>query len=163
MDSFPVNSQLLHISASEDATATQLIGTYQISGGCANGATGTLRGVKYQPLTGAYYGVIGNSPAAPTATLNLSQAGLGDGRGYSDLTGTADFTNIPCFNNAEMTAPGSYVVGSFVELTLTASDGETVLMEGTFNQQATTITITGVEITGGGCSGSLGAATFAGG
>lgn len=159
-ESFPVNGQSLHVSATENGTGTELTGSYQVSGGCAGGDTGTLTGEKYDPLAGVYSGTIGIDQPAPVASLALMQAQLGDGRGYSDITGTATFTNIPCFASAALTAPNSYVVGKTVELTFTASDGETVTMAGTFNQAATALSIAHTDITGGACSGSLGGGTF---
>ena len=161
LDSFPINGQELHIVATANASATQFTGTYQVSGGCADGATGTLVGLRFEPLAGTYTGVFSQGQAAPSAALTLLQASLGDGRGFSDLGGTASFTNIACFESAAVTPTDSYVVGKTVSLTFAATDGETVRMTGTLDQGASTLTFTDVNITGGACSGDLGAATFA--
>src|SRR6266702_1058067 len=54
--SFSVNGQYVTINATKDSTATHLNGTYKVDGGCASGASGTLSGTKYAPLTGTYSG-----------------------------------------------------------------------------------------------------------
>ena len=159
--SFSNTGQFVTIDGNEDAMATSFTGTFTIGGGCSNGASGTITGVRFDALTGTYTGSFTTAPASPGIVLIVQQSAFGDGRGFSPVTGNATFSGIPCFTNATLTAAGSAVIGSAVQLTFAASDGETVLLSGTMDPLASTVTLTTGQISGGSCSGALGAATLA--
>lgn len=159
LSSFSVNGQYIYITATANSTNDQLTGTYQISGGCANGTTGTLTGTRYAPLSGMYSGALGSSNQ--TATLSLAQGALGNGSGYSPVTGSATFSGVRCFTTGTLTTNNGSAIGGAVQLTFTANDGETVAITGTFDPAADSITVTSGTISGGACSGSLGTGTLA--
>ena len=154
MSSFAINGQYVYITSSATATHNALTGTYQISGGCANGATGTISGTRYAPVTGTYTGSLG-SPEK-TASLTLTQGPLGNGSGYSPVTGSATVKGVSCFTTATLNDNSGYVIGSSAQLTFTAADGESLAVLGTIDTQAKFITIASATISGGACAGSLG-------
>ena len=155
--SFSDTGQFVTIQGTEDATATNFTGTFTIGGGCSNGASGTIVGVRFDALTGTYTGSFASATGAPAVALSVTQSAFADGKGFSPLSGNATFSGISCFSAATL-ASGSSVIGSTVQLNITASDGETVLLSGTMDPAASTVTITSGQISGGSCSGSLGSA-----
>ena len=159
LSSFSINGQYLYVTSTSNSTNDQLTGTYQISGGCANGTTGTITGTRYAPLSGTYSGALGSSNQ--TATLSLTQGLLGNGSGYSPVTGSATFAGFSCFTTGMLTANSGSVLGSSAQLTFTANDGETVTLTGTFDPTADAVMVTSGTISGGACSGSLGTGTLA--
>ncbi len=162
LHSFSVNGQFVTISATKDSTATHFTGTYTVSGGCANGAAGTLSGTKYAPLTGTYTGPITGSSPAKTIQLALTQYTTGTGDGVFLISGTAAFTGFTCFTQGTMPSTAGWVSGSSASLTFNTNDasGAQVVLTGTFDSTAHTLTLSSVQITGGSCSGSVGGATL---
>lgn len=159
LSSFSVNGQYIYITSTVNATNDQLTGTYQINGGCANGGTGTITGTRYAPLSGTYKGMLGSS--SRTATLSLTQGALGNGSGYSPVTGSATFSGISCFTTATLGANDGTVLGSAAQLTFTATDGETVTLIGSINPVADSLSISSGTVSGGACSGPLGTGALA--
>ena len=157
LNSFGVNGQYFNITSTSNSTNDQLTGTYQISGGCANGETGTVTGTRYAPLSGTYSGTLA---ASNQVSLSLTQGALGNGSGYSPVTGSATFSGISCFTTGTLAANNGSVLGSSAQLTFTASDGETVAITGNFDPVADTIVVTSGAISGGSCSGTLGTGTL---
>lgn len=158
LSSFAVNGQYLYITSTANATYDQLTGSYQISGGCANGNTGTFSGTRYAPLKGTYTGTLGS--ASQAATFTLTQGALGNGSGYSPVTGSGTVTGVSCFTSATLNQSEGEVIGSAVQLNFTATDGEILSVVGTFDPQAKMITITSTTISGGSCAGSLGSGSL---
>jgi hypothetical protein len=160
--SFPVNSQFLTIKAKKDATATHLTGSYSISGGCADGATGTLTGTEYADLTGTYAGTVTGSNPAKTMQLDLTQFTQGTGDGVFLEQGSANFTGFACFTKGQLASQNGAVLGSAVSLTFTTNDtgGAQVVMTGTMDSAAQTLTLTSINVNGGTCPGAQGAATL---
>ncbi len=162
LHSFSVNGQFVTISATKDATATHLTGTYTVSGGCANGAAGTISGTKYAPLTGTYAGPINGSSPAKTLQLTLSQYTTGTGDGVFLIGGSAVFNGFTCFTQGTMPSTSGSVSGSSATLTFNTNDmsGAQVVLTGTFDPAAKTLTLSSVQVTGGSCSGPVGGATL---
>lgn len=155
LSSFAAASQVVTITGTKDATATHFTGNYTVVGGCADGSTGILSGILYQPLNGTYQGTIG--PNLASISLVLTQAAQGDGNGYSYLIGQAAFGNIPCFSAGTMTGSTSFVLGSAITLDIHTDDPNKseLLAKGSFDAEAKIITLQSLQITGGSCSGTL--------
>ena len=160
--SFPVNGQVMTIKGKKDATSTHFSAAYSISGGCANGAAGTLAGTQYAALTGTYSGAI-TSDAAQTLQLNLTQFTQGTGDGVFLVSGSAAFTGFSCFTKGTLASQDGAVIGSGVNLTFATNDsaGAQAVMTGTIDAAADTLTLSSITVKGGSCPGSLGAATLA--
>ena len=162
MRSFSVNGQYVTINATKNAKADQLTGTYSVSGGCANGAAGSITGTRYAILNGTYSGTItGNS--GQTLQVNVSQNTDGTGSGNFFVSGTAAFTGISCFTSGTMAAQNGSIIGNKVVLDFTTNDpsGAQATLTGQIDPTAATFTVSSVVVTGGSCAGSLGTATLA--
>lgn len=157
--SFDVNGQYLKVSATSNSAGTALTGTYSVAGGCANGAAGTFSGTKYAVLKGTYAGSL-TSDSARTLQLTLAQNVLGTGSGYFFVSGSATFGGFSCFTSGTMASTEGSIIGDAVQLDFTTNDaaGSHLLLTGTIDQTATTLTVASGTVTGGSCSGSLGQA-----
>jgi hypothetical protein len=160
--SFSIVNQFVSIAATEDSTATHMTGTYTIGGGCANGAAGTLAGTEYAPLTGGYAGGIAGDTPEKTLNLNLSQLTQGSGDGTFLVSGSATFSGFSCFTEGTLASMGSFVSGSSVNLTFNTDDvsDARLLLAGTIDPAADTLTLSSIRVTGGVCSGSAWGATL---
>lgn len=158
LNSFSINGQYVDMTLTKDSTATHLTGTFQASGGCANGATGTMTGVRYTPVTGAYTGQ--DSSTAQRLVLTLAQSATPDGDGQSPLSGTATVAGIPCFTTGTVEDSASSVLGSVFTIKIAAADGATVSVQGTFDTGASTLTVSSATITGDSCAGNLNLTTL---
>ncbi len=161
LSSFPVEDQVLTISASKDATATHISGNYSVVGGCADGATGTIVGELYAPMDGTYLGT-STGVLASTLQLTLSQYVQGTANGTTLVSGSALFQGISCFTKGTLSAPNGSVSGDQVNFIFTTNEptSSTVTMSGTVDPAAQTIFLTSIEVTGGNCSGAIGATTL---
>ncbi len=154
--SFSDTGQYLTMQVSPDATNTHLQGPFKITGGCADGTTGTLAGTKYAALTGTYAGpVTGNGNE--TLNLNLTQASADQGDGTFRVSGSATFAGIACFNKGTSNTTTTYVTGSDFQLTFTTNDptGAQITLTGTMDPTAATLTVTQIAISSGACAGTL--------
>lgn len=161
LSSIPVDSQVLSLNMQANSAADQLTGTYSISGGCANGASGSITGQKYALVNGTYTGALTNDPThTMTLTLSQNQDGTGDG-GYQ-TSGTATFTNDSCFSQGTLAAQNGTIIGNGVSLTFTTNDaaGAQVVMTGTIDIAADTMTFATIQVNNGSCPGTLGPATL---
>ena len=160
--SFSVNGQFVTIAATKDATASHLVGTYTISGGCADGAQGTLTGTRYGELTGTYSGTVPGSNPAKSIQLIISQNVNGSGEGLFLETGSALFTGFACFTKGTIANGSGSIVGNNVTLNVETDDasGATLLLTGTINTAADSISITDATVTGGSCAGQVGAVSL---
>lgn len=152
LNSFSVNGQYVSMNLTKDTSAKHLTGAYQVAGGCANGATGTVTGVRYAPITGTYTGQGNNTQGL---VLTLTQSATPDGNGGSPLSGTAAFTGISCFTTGAVQSSMSSALGSAFTLQIAAADGGSVALQGTFDTGASTLTISSAAITGDSCAGNL--------
>ncbi len=156
--SFNVDGQIVTISAAEDATVSHFTGTYSVAGGCADGATGVLDGVKYSSLTGNYKGTLGDAASAKTMQLSLSQFQQGTGDGTFLVSGAGTIVGVPCFTQATLASSDGGVVGSTVRLSFVTNDptGARLILTGSITPDAKTLTLATATVTGGSCAESLG-------
>lgn len=159
--SFPIDLQVLDISGDKDPTVTQLTGSYDINGGCGDGAYGNIMGQLYTALSGLYSGAVTNN-AAHSIQLTLTQNAKGTSDGRSFVTGSATFNGFSCFKTGTLVSPDGWVVGSSLSLTFNTNEAvpSTVELTGSFNPSADTLAISSVVVTGGNCATSLGSATL---
>ena len=161
--SFSVNGQFLTLNATRpDKTSGTLTGTYTVSGGCANGAAGSITGTKYAALTGTYAGSIDGASPAKTLSLKLSQFTQGTGDGIFLISGSATLSGFACFTSASLASTDGAVTGSSAILNFTANDGlkTPIQLAGTFDPAAKTLTLSSITVPTGSCSGSYGTATL---
>ena len=160
--SFSVNGQYFSITTTRNTAGTTLTGTYNDSGGCVKGVTGTVIGNRFMPLTGAYSGTITGSSPALGITANLSQGGQGTGSGVTEVGGSGVFTGFTCFTKGSLSPITSNVLGSAVTLDFTTNDPTAAhaVVTGTFDAAATTVTVNSIQVTSGSCSGAYGTATL---
>jgi hypothetical protein len=158
--SFPVDGQVIAMTATKNSAGNQMTGTYTITGGCANGEAGSFTGTLYSPVNGTYGGTATSNPAK-TLKLTLAQNTAGSGNGEQLASGSAVLTGF-CFTSATLQTATSYVLGSNISLTFTTNEaaGSQITMTGTINTAASALTISSINVTGGSCSGSFGAATL---
>ncbi len=160
LGSLSINGQYITVAATTDATATHFAGTYTISGGCAKGDKGTLAGTQYAPLTGTYAatgltGAIPGSSGPQGISLTLSQYSQGTGSGDFLISGNATFTGSPCFTSGTLAATDGSVLGDTANFTFnTNTPGTQVLLSGTFDSAASTLTLNNVQVLGGACGGT---------
>lgn len=159
LTSFSVAGQYLSLSGTLPSTEDRLTGSFSISGGCGNGVKGTLTGTKIATATGTYRGT--TNPGGAALSLQLAQDASSDGLGYFHVGGTATFSGVTCFNAANVQNASSTVTGQQVQLTLVTNETSpsTVVAQGTLSVDATSINLSSVQITSGGCAGNLGSAT----
>lgn len=162
LSSFTIDGQVLSINVQANTAGSQFSGTYSIAGGCADGASGSVAGTEYAPVTGTYTGATTGSAPAVTMSLSLSQDAGATGMGTFPLSGSATFTGISCFSAGTLSAEDGSVIGDSVtmQFTTNGTDGSEIQMSGTINPAATTMTLSSIQITGGNCSGALGSATL---
>lgn len=162
LSSFNIEGQVLTLNLTKNEAATSLSGTYAVAGGCGDGETGTITGLKYAPLTGTYTGPLA-SDSTRTLTLNLSQYADGTGTGTFLVTGSASMKGFACFTSGSLGATGAgYVSGSTAVLTFNTNDpsGAQLALTGTFDTAAGTLTVNSIQVTAGSCSGSYGGASL---
>ncbi len=90
-------------------------------------------------------------------STTLTQVAAPDSNGQFHLTGNAAFAANPCFSSPAVT--DSLVTGDALSATYSQTSGgvtATVTASGTFNADATTLTITKYSIAGGACDGDSG-------
>jgi hypothetical protein len=162
LGSFSIDGQTLTVNVAANAQGNQFSGSYTIAGGCAGGAKGTVSGTEYAALTGTFTGPVTGSNPTETISLALSQYAQGIGSGSFPLSGTAAFSGISCFSQGTLTDENGSVIGDSVTMKFTTNDssGATVQMTGTFDPAASTLTVSSIQISGGTCNGTLGAATL---
>ena len=160
ISSFPVNDQVLSVSATKDSTATHLSGSYRVTGGCADGETGTINGTKYSGLTGLYAGPVTGVAGGGNIQIAVTQDPKGTADGLFFVTGKATFQGFPCFTAGTLSVPYGEVSGSSESLAFQTNEtgGSQVILNGTFNAAASALSLTSINVLGGNCSGSFGAA-----
>jgi len=129
------------------SSSTLLIGTYTVTGGCANGDHGTLTATYVPPVDGSWTGPITTLSGTPTGaqmTLNLTQSSS-EFLGFFPLGGTAQITGSTCLGTATVGSgipeplsplmPGpaplpSAINGSSLAVYLTSGSNTAVLVGG---------------------------------
>lgn len=159
MTSATVTSQV--ISAVVNGGGTSGSGTFKVTGGCADGSTGTFTATLVPSLSGNWTGsfLSVSGPPAVTTSANLAQTTGADADGLFGLSGTATLGNSVCFTSATIAA--SFVTGRVVLLLLNNSDGSQTTFAGTVDNPSTAKSISGTySISGGSCSGDSGTGTI---
>lgn len=159
--SFLITGEAFTITANANSAFTQFTGTYTLGGPCANGETGTVVGTRYASLTGTYSGSLG-SDAGQNLQLDLKQNAAGTGNGTFFVTGTAKLQGFSCFSSATIASYAGTVVGNDVQLQFTTNESpsSTLTLSGSIDPTADTLTATSIQVSGGGCAGSLGGASL---
>ncbi len=132
--------------------------TYSVKGGACPETGGSAGGTQYTPISGVYAGTFtdGSGGSTPVSTT-LTQTSAPDANGQFHLSGTANFAENPCFTSPAVT--DSLVTGNSLSASYSQTNGgvtTTVTASGTFNTDATTLTITSSSIQGGACDGDSG-------
>jgi hypothetical protein len=148
-----VNGQVLAFTgvlASDRASVS--LGNYTFKGGCADGHSGLLTGIKFKPLVGVYAGTLdpGRNNVAVSANLTQSSGATGS----FQVNGTVTYTSPTC--SEEFTITKSFLAGRVIDLSLTAKDGLTTFVYGNVDSLASQIALADVDGTcGGGGYGTL--------
>ena len=123
-------------------------------GSCAALGTASLAATQFSQVNGNYTGtfVDANNNQLPV-TATLTQTTQPDQNGQFHLSGSANFPNNPCFTQPVVT--DSLVTGSSLSATY-AQGAASITAAGTFNSDATQLTITSWQVTGGQCDGDSG-------
>jgi hypothetical protein len=138
------NSQVLTFTGVLDSARSSLSrGNYAFKGGCADGESGTITGVKFKPVTGSYSGNL--SSIAVAANLKQSPAITG---GFLQVTGTVTYSTPTC--SEVFTITDSELSGQFIQLSLTAKDGTSTLVYGNMDSQASQLDLADYD---GNCGG----------
>lgn len=149
--SFGLDQQVLDISAAKDTTSTHFTGTYSVTGGCADGAAGTVTATRYDALSGAFKGTVTGSSPAQTIALSLTQFSGGTGDARFLVTGSATVANIACFTGGSLAMGDGTVVGGHVQMHFVSPQKAAMDIAGDFDPGATSITVSSVAFTGSGC------------
>lgn len=152
LTSQPFAGSTLTLTGQYNASTRTLHGTsVAVTGGaCAEAVTPAV-GLQYQPISGTYNGTFasaqgGNIPVSAT----LNQTTTQDANGSFHLTGSATFTGDPsCLVSPAVS--DSTVTGNTLTVTYSESHPPfttTVTATGTFNTDATVLTISGYSVSG---------------
>jgi hypothetical protein len=134
-------------------------GTVSLGGGACPTITASAAGTFYTPISGIYSGSFTDTHGVtvPVSTT-LTQTSAPDPNGQYHLAGNATFPSNSCFTSPAVT--DSLVTGSALSATYSQQQGtvtSTVIAAGTFNSDATMLTISEYSIAGGDCDGDAGA------
>ena len=149
--SFGLDQQVLDLSAAKDTTSTHFTGSYAVTGGCADGAAGTVTGTRYDALTGTYSGTVSGSSPSQTVAVAITQYASGTGDANFLLSGTVTVTGVSCFTKGSLSPQNGSVVGANVQMHFVASQGATMDIVGTFDTAASVITVSSLYVGGTGC------------
>ncbi len=127
------------------------LGSYAVKGGCADGQSGSLTGVKFKPIGGVYSGTLTAPDSSVAVSANLTQIAPVKAPRALSVTGTVTYTSSAC--TEEFTITSSELVGSAIQLALGAKDGTTTDIYGTVNAKATQLQLADVD---GGCHDAVG-------
>jgi hypothetical protein len=162
LDSFIVNGQFLSFTTTVSNSGSTLQGSYTVSGGCADGEKGSIKGTRISTVVGSYVGSLtGGTARSIQAALNQSTQPNGDGNFL--LSGKATFTGFSCFSSGSIVMPGSGVVsGSSLRAKFVTDEaaGSSVLVTGKTATAADQIAVT-YQVNGGACNGQTGSGTIA--
>jgi hypothetical protein len=164
------SNQMMLVSSPFNGTTLTLVGqvagdgkgiagaTWSFTGGnCASLGKAAVTATDYSAIDGTYTGnfVDTEGNQIPVSAL-LEQTSQPDQNGQFSLSGTATFPGNPCFVD-QPSVTTSVVTGSSLSMTYTDPGSSAVLNAvGTFNSQATQLTVTGWTISGGACDGDSG-------
>lgn len=123
------------------------LGTYVFKGGCADGQSGLLTGVKFKPMGGIYNGTLTEPSASVAVSADLTQSTNSDGGGFLDVRGTVSYTGA-CTEKFSISS--SELAGRFIQLQLGAEDGSKTTVYGNVDANGSTLQLADYE---GGCNG----------
>jgi hypothetical protein len=123
------------------------LGTYVFKGGCADGHSGLLTGVKFKPIGGIYNGTLTEPSASVAVSADLTQSTNSDGGGFLEVKGTVNYTGA-CTEN--FTVSSSELAGRFIQLQLGAEDGSNTTVYGNVDANGSKLQLADYE---GGCNG----------
>ena len=123
------------------------LGNYAFKGGCADGFSGLLTGVKFTPIAGVYAGTLTEPGSSIAASANLTQL-PGNPAGFIAVKGTVSYTGLGC--TEEFTITRSELAGRFIQLDLSAKDGTTTTVYGNVNSKGSQVGLADYD---GGCNG----------
>jgi hypothetical protein len=123
------------------------LGNYAFTGGCANGHSGMLTGLRFKPIAGVYVGTLADQNSSIAVSSSLTQFS-GNPRGFLGVKGTVNYTSSGCTEEFKITS--SQLAGRDILLNLSAKDGTTTTVYGNVNQQASQIDLADYD---GGCNG----------
>jgi len=168
------SNQMMLVSSPFNGTTLTLVGNvsgdgkaiaaaqWSFSGGnCATLGKTAVTATGYSAIDGTYTGSFTdtNGTAIPVSAL-LEQTSQPDQNGQFSLSGAAAFQGNACFVD-QPTVTTSLVTGNSLSMTYTdAGSGALLHAVGTFNSQATQLTITSWTISGGSCDGDSGTGTL---
>ncbi len=156
LTSQPFGGTVLTIKGEMPGGASKLTNTtLTFSGGsCAPLGRFPVATTQFAPINGTYTGTFidagGNSGSV---TAVLTQTTQPDANGTFHLSGSSTFANNPCFTQPIVT--DSLVTGSSMSTTY-AQGSATITAVGTFNTDATQLTVTNWQVSGGLCDGDTG-------
>lgn len=157
-----VNGQVLALAATLDSSSSTMTGAYLVNGGCAAGASGSISGFRVSTVSGTFSGETIGTSTRNTVQLVLQQNQYGNGNGYFEMSGSLLLTGISCFGTGTLMTSSSLITGTAIQLTASTSDpsGAQLIMLGSVDAAADTITISSIQVTSGACAGSYGTATL---
>jgi hypothetical protein len=123
------------------------LGNYAFKGGCGDGQSGLLTGVKFKPIGGLYSGSLTDSSASIAVSADLTQSSTGDA-GFLGVKGTVTYTSPACTD--EFAIASSELAGRFIQLHLSAKDGKATTVYGSVDPKATQLQLADYD---GGCNG----------
>jgi hypothetical protein len=134
---------------------------YTFTGGACGAALGEgdTFGTRYANISGSYTGNFTDAQADQIPVVaDLTQTTQADSNGQFHLSGSATFPNSTCFPSQPIITD-SLVTGSSLSTTYSATNNgqtATITATGTFNSDATQLTMTSWTVTGGECDGMTG-------
>jgi len=145
------DGQVITITATTDASADNITGTYSISGGCSNGDRGSVTGFKLSHVGGAFDAVLTSQQGANLDLTAEMTQDAPDPEGSFGISGTISGTS--CVRSGTIT-PGafpmnSYILGTAVSLEV-ATDNGTLTFSGTMDPSSGKISGT-YTLSGGSC------------
>jgi hypothetical protein len=143
-----VRGQVLSFTGVLAADRSSLsLGTYEFKGGCADGHSGLLTGVKFKPIGGIYNGTLTEPGASVAVSADLTQSINSDGGGFLEVKGTVNYTGA-C--TEKFTVSSSELAGRFIQLQLGAEDGSKTTVYGNVDANGSKLQLADYE---GGCNG----------
>jgi hypothetical protein len=161
LTSVPISGQTVTIQG--QLTASNVMGSYSISGGCADGDRGALTGFKVPSFSGNWAGTFTSDFQGTPGTTQVAAAFTQGGEdldllGLAELRGTATFTGTSCTYPVTI-GDGAIVYGVHFRSVIITSEGVTIRFDGTANELITEITGT-YRFSGGACSQETGTGTL---
>ena len=157
-----VGGGTLTISGTLAADGKSMTGaSYNVVGGsCAFSGKATATAQAYSSVTGTYSGSFSDAGGQVISVVaNLTQTPQSDSDGNFTLSGTGTFPNNPCFSSPVTVSNAQVTGGSFTLTYADPSMQNSVTAAGTFSTDASTLTVTGWNLTGS-CGPDMGTGTL---